>query len=254
MASTARHPNPRQRADAASQDFLLSSGAIAGQPARKVVLGQPAEPLAASDSDRQTRDAAAQASRRLQAVLAVEDQSENDASALATVHNRSDPAHGNRQPAVGHGTHPRRAAQSRDLCRQTQHPEISASAATEVGAESNLGDARQDACGRYLPCDFLPVVDVFFRHLYLHFIIELGTRRIVHVGVTDEPDQTWVAQQWREATPNGQFPRFIVRDNDSTTRMKWHQTQPRTAQNGTTELRHPPRSDIQMADARKMQQ
>ncbi len=64
-------------------------------------------------------------------------------------------------------------------------------------------------------CDFLPVVDVFFRHLYLYFIIELGTRRIVHVGVTSAPNQTWAAQQWREATPNGQVPRFIIRDNDS---------------------------------------
>jgi putative transposase len=64
-------------------------------------------------------------------------------------------------------------------------------------------------------CGFLPVVDVFSRHLYLFFIIELGTRRIVHVGVTSAPNQTWVAQQWREATPYGQVPRFIIRDNDS---------------------------------------
>jgi transposase InsO family protein len=63
-------------------------------------------------------------------------------------------------------------------------------------------------------CDFLPVVDVFFRHLYLYFIIELGTRRVVLVRVTSAPNQTWVAQQWREATPNGQVPRFIIRDND----------------------------------------
>ncbi len=53
------------------------------------------------------------------------------------------------------------------------------------------------------------------RHLYLYFIIELGTRRIVYVGVTSAPNQTRVAQQWREATPNGQVPRFIIRDNDS---------------------------------------
>ena len=54
--------------------------------------------------------------------------------------------------------------------------------------------------------DFLQVVDVFFCQVYLFFIIELGTRRVVHVGVTREPTQAWVAQQWREATPYGQIP------------------------------------------------
>jgi transposase InsO family protein len=48
----------------------------------------------------------------------------------------------------------------------------------------------------------------------LFFIVELETRRVVHVGVTREPTQAWVAQQWREATPYGQVPRFVIRDND----------------------------------------
>jgi hypothetical protein len=63
-------------------------------------------------------------------------------------------------------------------------------------------------------CDFLQVVDVLFCRLYLFFIIELETRRVVHVGVTREPTQAWVAQQWREATPYGQVPRFVIRNND----------------------------------------
>jgi transposase InsO family protein len=63
-------------------------------------------------------------------------------------------------------------------------------------------------------CDFLQVVDVFFQQLYLFFIIELETRRVVHVGVTREPTQTGVVQQWREATPYGEAPRFVIRDND----------------------------------------
>src|SRR5436309_1178650 len=64
-------------------------------------------------------------------------------------------------------------------------------------------------------CDFLPVVDVFFRRLHLFFIVELGTRRVVHMGVAKEPTQAWVAQQWREATPYGQLPRFLIQDNDT---------------------------------------
>jgi putative transposase len=32
--------------------------------------------------------------------------------------------------------------------------------------------------------------------------------------VTRHPTDAWVAQQLREATPNGARPRFLVRDND----------------------------------------
>jgi putative transposase len=63
-------------------------------------------------------------------------------------------------------------------------------------------------------CDFLPVVDIFFRLYHAFFIIELGSRRIVHVGVTDAPTDAWTAQQLREATPFGQGPEYLIRDND----------------------------------------
>ncbi len=63
-------------------------------------------------------------------------------------------------------------------------------------------------------CDFLPVVDLWFRPLYLFFIVELASRRVVHFGVTRSPTDAWVAQQFREATPFGQAPRFLIRDRD----------------------------------------
>jgi putative transposase len=64
-------------------------------------------------------------------------------------------------------------------------------------------------------CDFLPVVDIFFRLYYAFFIIELSSRRIVHVGVTDAPTDARTAQQLREATPFGQGPKYLIRDNDA---------------------------------------
>lgn len=33
-------------------------------------------------------------------------------------------------------------------------------------------------------CDFLPVIDIWFRPLCVFFIIELASRRVVHFGVT----------------------------------------------------------------------
>ena len=68
--------------------------------------------------------------------------------------------------------------------------------------------------GAIWACDFLPVTDLLFRPLYAFFIIALDTRRVVHVGVTRHPTDAWVAQQLREATPFGEAPRFLIRDND----------------------------------------
>lgn len=63
--------------------------------------------------------------------------------------------------------------------------------------------------------DFLPIYDLFFRPLFIFFIIELDSRRVVHFGVTRSPTDEWTAQQMREATPFGEGPRFLIRDNDS---------------------------------------
>ena len=63
-------------------------------------------------------------------------------------------------------------------------------------------------------CDFLQVTDLLFRPLFAFFIIELGSRRVVHVAVTRQPTDEWVTQQLREATPYDERPRFLIRDND----------------------------------------
>jgi len=63
-------------------------------------------------------------------------------------------------------------------------------------------------------CDFLQVTDLFFRPLFALFLIELETRRVIHVGVTRSPSDPWVAEPLREATPCGQAPKYLLRDND----------------------------------------
>ena len=52
-------------------------------------------------------------------------------------------------------------------------------------------------------CDFLQVTDLFFQPLFAFFVIELKSRKVLHVGVTRSPTDLWVAQQLREATPFG---------------------------------------------------
>ncbi len=69
--------------------------------------------------------------------------------------------------------------------------------------------------GETWACDFLQVTDLLFRPLFAFFLVELGSRRVVHVGVTRHPTDAWVAQQLREATPFDQRPRYLIRDRDS---------------------------------------
>jgi len=62
-------------------------------------------------------------------------------------------------------------------------------------------------------CDFLQTYDLLFRPIFAFFLIELGSRRVVHVGVTRSPSSAWVTQQLREATAWGEGPRFLIRDH-----------------------------------------
>jgi len=64
-------------------------------------------------------------------------------------------------------------------------------------------------------CDLLLVTDLLFRPLHAFFIIELATRQVRHVGATRHPTDAWLSQQLREATPYGQHPRYLIRDNDA---------------------------------------
>ena len=68
--------------------------------------------------------------------------------------------------------------------------------------------------GAVWACDFLPVTDLLFRPLFAFFVVELATRRVLHVGVTQHATDAWVAQQLRGATPFDRCPSYVIRDND----------------------------------------
>jgi putative transposase len=63
-------------------------------------------------------------------------------------------------------------------------------------------------------CDFVQTYDVFFRAIFVFVIIKLESRQVMHVNVTRSPSDAWVAQQLREATPFGEHPVYLIRDND----------------------------------------
>jgi putative transposase len=65
-------------------------------------------------------------------------------------------------------------------------------------------------------CDFLQTYDIWFRPIFaFFFIVDVNTRRVVHVAVTRAPTHQWAAQQLRNATLFGEGPQVLIRDRDA---------------------------------------
>jgi putative transposase len=75
------------------------------------------------------------------------------------------------------------------------HPEVHESRVYHQAARTDLGHLR----GRTMPktsglATRLPVTDLFFRSLFAFFMVELHSRRVIHVGVTRSPTDAWAAR------------------------------------------------------------
>lgn len=68
-----------------------------------------------------------------------------------------------------------------------------------------------------LALDFFTVETAWLRTLYVLFTIELGSIRVLVLGVNENPDSVWVTQQARNLAVGSGFEavRFVIRDRDS---------------------------------------
>ncbi len=63
-------------------------------------------------------------------------------------------------------------------------------------------------------CDFFTVVTATFQWLYVFVVLELGTRKLLHINVTDHPTAAWTLQQLREAIPSDHIYQYLLHDRD----------------------------------------
>ncbi len=66
-----------------------------------------------------------------------------------------------------------------------------------------------------LACDFCVAVTATFRVLYVFVVLEVGSRRLLHVNLTPHPTVAWTLQQFREALAEPHVYRFVLHDRDS---------------------------------------
>jgi putative transposase len=81
-------------------------------------------------------------------------------------------------------------------------------------SKQNWGTFLRNHATQIWACDFLQTYDLSCRTLFVFVMVELGSHRVAHFGVTRHPTDAWIAQQLREATPFGTKPRFLIWDND----------------------------------------
>ena len=63
-------------------------------------------------------------------------------------------------------------------------------------------------------CDFMTQHTALFAVIYVFAVMQLGTRRIVHINVTTQPSLPWVKMQVRHISAFDRKPRFLLHDND----------------------------------------
>ena len=64
-------------------------------------------------------------------------------------------------------------------------------------------------------CDLFTVQTIWFRTLYVFFVIHHGTRELIHARVTAHPNSVWLAQQIVEACGiSKESPRYLIHDRD----------------------------------------
>jgi transposase InsO family protein len=73
----------------------------------------------------------------------------------------------------------------------------------------------QNHAHEIVACDFFTSITATFQVLYVFVAIEIGTRRLLHVNVTDHPTAEWTRQQFRAFLDGELGHRYVIHDHDT---------------------------------------
>jgi transposase InsO family protein len=102
--------------------------------------------------------------------------------------------------------------------------------------------------GQITAADFFVVPTATYRLLFVLVILAHQRRQVVHVAVTAHPTAAWTAQQLREAFPEDEVPRYLIRDRDHA----FAEVGPTATGMGIHEVLTAPRSPWQNAYAERL--
>ena len=63
-----------------------------------------------------------------------------------------------------------------------------------------------------IACDFVVAATLRFRILYVFVVMEVGSRKLIHLNATPHPTSSWTLQQLREAIPSDHKYRWLIHD------------------------------------------
>ncbi len=64
-------------------------------------------------------------------------------------------------------------------------------------------------------CDFVVTMTTSLRSIYIFVVMEIESRRILHINATSHPTAAWTAQQLRDALAGDATHRFMIHDRDA---------------------------------------
>ncbi len=205
-----------------------SPAAIAGPGSPVPDPGIPVMPaLAKIASDRDTGNGPGMAPKGVESLLALAFSMQRT---IRTTNNSagreaSHSSHGGRELSVGTETYPGGAGKIGRQCLRQDRREVLRGihrGKPSPGWRNFLASHAREIWA----CDFFCVQTVFFRTIYVFFIIHHASREVVHVRTTRHPTSEWTEQQIVEACGwDREPPRFLIHDRDSRYGTAFHRLQ-----------------------------
>jgi hypothetical protein len=160
--------------------------------------------------DRQAGNGHRVASARIPPLLGVEEPTSDGSADRLSGGSHADPHDVGGQSALGCASHSRGVAQAwlhdRSIAKYMVRRQVPPSQTWRTFLANHVQ--------QLVAADFFVVPTATCRLLFVRVLLAHDRRRVVHIAVTERPTAAWTVQQFRDAFPWDQLPRYVLRDRD----------------------------------------